>query len=550
MDARPAPGPFDVCASPAALIQAVRIALGPYDLFCTTALSGMVVLGGAANSRGRAGSHLAGGVRERVDVRLLPRCRGSALGRPWRPRLDARGRGAGAGDRAGRRPCRAPRPRPRRARRRAGGGRPPSRSDAARPDAGPVRAARHGGRDRASRARHRAGERVAIFGDYDVDGACGAALLSEFLAACGCETLIHIPDRVTEGYGPNVEAMRQFRGAGRELVVTVDCGAVELRAVRRGGAARPRRDRVRPPPGAGDAAEGARARRSQPAGRSLRPRPPCATGVVFMALVALNRALCAMRASGTARQAPDLIAELDLVALATVADVVPLTGLNRAFVARGLQMMRAARPAGPRGAVRRRRRRRAAEALSSRLPHRPAHQRRRPHRRCRARRAAAATTDDRGGARDRRRARPAEPRAPGNRDRRARGSRGRSAGLRSGSRSGARGGRGGRELAAGRRRPPRRAAEGAVRPARLRAGLRRRDMRPDRPLDRRRRSRRRFAQRSRRACSSRAAAMRWRPESRSRKRRLGDLRALSRGAARRAGRRARGPRRAFRSTPR
>ena len=69
-------------------------------------------------------------------------------------------------------------------------------------------------------------ERVAIFGDYDVDGATSAALLSEYLEAVGCKTLIHIPDRIVEGYGPNVEAMASFKEKGADLVVTVDCGAV------------------------------------------------------------------------------------------------------------------------------------------------------------------------------------------------------------------------------------------------------------------------------------------------------------------------------------
>ena len=70
------------------------------------------------------------------------------------------------------------------------------------------------------------GERVAIFGDYDVDGACSAALLSEYLSACGCETIVHIPDRVTEGYGPSGQAVADFAAQGAKLLVTVDCGAV------------------------------------------------------------------------------------------------------------------------------------------------------------------------------------------------------------------------------------------------------------------------------------------------------------------------------------
>ena len=72
----------------------------------------------------------------------------------------------------------------------------------------------------------RRSERIAIFADYDVDGAASAALLSEYLQACGCETIVHIPDRVTEGYGPNREAMAAFAARGASLVVTVDCGAV------------------------------------------------------------------------------------------------------------------------------------------------------------------------------------------------------------------------------------------------------------------------------------------------------------------------------------
>ena len=187
--------------------------------------------------------------------------------------------------------------------------------------------------DRLARAL-RAREKVAIFGDYDVDGACAAALLSEYLAALGCETLVRIPDRVTEGYGPSVEAMRDFHAAGADLVVTVDCGAVSFEPFAE--AARLGLDvvafdhhqapEILPPalalvdPNRQDDLSGLNAL--------------CATGVVFMALVDLNRRLRGASA------APDLKAKLDLVALATIADVVPLVGLNRAFVARGLETMR------------------------------------------------------------------------------------------------------------------------------------------------------------------------------------------------------------------
>jgi single-stranded-DNA-specific exonuclease len=183
------------------------------------------------------------------------------------------------------------------------------------------------------------GERIALFGDYDVDGACSAALLSEYLTACGCETIVHIPDRVAEGYGPNVEAIAGFAAKGAGLAVTVDCGAVShepFAEARRLGLDVIVFDHHHAP---------------EALPRALALVDPnrqddlsglghlCAAGVVFMALVALNRAL---RQAGfwNGRKGPDLIAALDLVALATVADVVPLTGLNRAFVVKGLSVMR------------------------------------------------------------------------------------------------------------------------------------------------------------------------------------------------------------------
>ncbi len=177
-------------------------------------------------------------------------------------------------------------------------------------------------------------ERVAIFGDYDVDGACSAALLSETLSELGCETLIRIPDRVTEGYGPSVAVMRELHAAGAQLVVTVDCGAVSFEPFAE--AAKLGLDVV--------VFDHHQAPETLPPALALvDPNRQddlsglgslCATGVVFMALVDLNR-----RLRGSARPV-DLKNKLDLVALATVADVVPLTGLNRAFVARGLEVMR------------------------------------------------------------------------------------------------------------------------------------------------------------------------------------------------------------------
>jgi single-stranded-DNA-specific exonuclease len=189
------------------------------------------------------------------------------------------------------------------------------------------------------------GERIAIFGDYDVDGACSAALMSEYLAACGCETIVHIPDRVTEGYGPNGEAIAGFAANGATLVVTVDCGAVAHEPFEL--ASRLGLDVI--------VFDHHQAQQTLPKTVALvDPNREddlsglghlSAAGVVFMALVALSRAL---REAGfwDGRRAPDLIAALDLVALATVADVVPLTGLNRAFVVKGLAVMRQRRRPG------------------------------------------------------------------------------------------------------------------------------------------------------------------------------------------------------------
>jgi single-stranded-DNA-specific exonuclease len=185
------------------------------------------------------------------------------------------------------------------------------------------------------------GETVAIFGDYDVDGACSSALLAGFLEACGARPLVHIPDRVFEGYGPNAAAIRGLAERGARLLVTVDCGTTSHDALAE--ATRLGMDTV--------VFDHHQAPAELPAVLALvNPNRQddlsglgqlCATGVVFMALVALNRRLRQRNFWSGARPEPDLLAHLDLVALATVADVVPLTGLNRAFVAKGLGVMRA-----------------------------------------------------------------------------------------------------------------------------------------------------------------------------------------------------------------
>ena len=183
------------------------------------------------------------------------------------------------------------------------------------------------------------GEPIAIFGDYDVDGASSAALLARFLRHQGLDPVVYIPDRLFEGYGPNPEALRKLAGEGARLIVTVDCGSTSFDALAEAkalgvdvvvidhhelGAERP------------------------PAVALVNPNRQddlsalghlAAVGVTFMAVIAVNRLLRARGWYGAGRAEPDLLQWLDLVALGTVCDVVPLVGLNRAFVSKGLMTL-------------------------------------------------------------------------------------------------------------------------------------------------------------------------------------------------------------------
>ncbi len=179
-------------------------------------------------------------------------------------------------------------------------------------------------------------EGVAIFGDYDVDGAASSALLKRFLAHFGLDAEIYIPDRIFEGYGPNPDAMRELVGRGATLIVTVDCGTnspAAIDAARAAGADVVVLDHHQ----VGGALPAAVAivnpnREDDLSGQGHL----CAAGVTFVALVQTVREL-RQRGRG---DAPDLLGYLDLVALATICDVVPLTGVNRAFVVKGLLAIR------------------------------------------------------------------------------------------------------------------------------------------------------------------------------------------------------------------
>lgn len=184
------------------------------------------------------------------------------------------------------------------------------------------------------------GEKVAIFGDYDVDGATSAALLAWHLRHCGLDPLIHIPDRIFEGYGPNTDAVRMLAGKGATLLITVDCGTTSIEPLAEAkklgmsvvvidhhqvGDVLPEVDALVNPnrlddlSGLGHLA---------------------AVGLVLVTLVAVNRELRNRGFWNAEMPEPDLLGALHHVALGTVADVAPLIGLNRAFVAKGLIAMR------------------------------------------------------------------------------------------------------------------------------------------------------------------------------------------------------------------
>lgn len=184
------------------------------------------------------------------------------------------------------------------------------------------------------------GEPIAILGDYDVDGATSTALLTRVLRAAGAAPFFHIPDRIFEGYGPNVETVRSLSDKGARLLITLDCGTTSgeaLREAKRLGLDVVVADHHQAPEKLPEAAALVNPNREDDlSGLGYL----AAVGVTFMLCVALVRELRTRSFWNAARPAPDLLRLLDLVALGTVADVVPLTGLNRAFVQKGLLVLR------------------------------------------------------------------------------------------------------------------------------------------------------------------------------------------------------------------
>ena len=179
---------------------------------------------------------------------------------------------------------------------------------------------------------------IAVFGDYDVDGATSAAVLHRYFAALGVSLRLYVPDRIAEGYGPNAEALLRLHGEGIRLVLTVDCGISAhepLAAAQAAGLDVVVLDHHVAEPALPPAVAVVNPNRLD---EDSPHKALAAVGVTFLLLVALNRAL-RERGRFADRPEPDLIALLDLVALGTVCDIVPLQGLNRVLVAQGLKIM-------------------------------------------------------------------------------------------------------------------------------------------------------------------------------------------------------------------
>ncbi|PCH74417.1 MAG: single-stranded-DNA-specific exonuclease RecJ [Rhodobacteraceae bacterium] len=176
------------------------------------------------------------------------------------------------------------------------------------------------------------GERIAVFADYDVDGGTSAALLIDWVRQVGRDVTLYVPDRIEEGYGPNVPAMEMLAHA-HDLIVCVDCGTLSFEPI----AAAKGTDVIVLDHhlGAETLPEALAVVNPNRQDESGDLGYLCAAGVVFLMLVEVRRQ---MRDAGAA-PGPDLMAMLDLVALATVADVAPLIGANRALVRQGLKVM-------------------------------------------------------------------------------------------------------------------------------------------------------------------------------------------------------------------
>lgn len=178
-------------------------------------------------------------------------------------------------------------------------------------------------------------EKIAVFGDYDVDGATSTALLKQYFSAIGVDLMMYIPDRMKEGYGPTIPAFDLLIKQGVKLIITVDCGTVAFEPIAHAKAKGVDVIVMDHHLSQAQLPEAVAVINPNRIDQESNCRNCAAVGVVFMVLVALNRHL---RETNLISPLPDLLQWLDLVALGTICDVVPLQGLNRALVSQGLKI--------------------------------------------------------------------------------------------------------------------------------------------------------------------------------------------------------------------
>jgi single-stranded-DNA-specific exonuclease len=185
------------------------------------------------------------------------------------------------------------------------------------------------------------GQKITVFGDYDVDGATSSALLKRFFAAIGVDVNIYIPDRILEGYGPNVEALLNLKKRGTDLVITVDCGTVSFEPLQAAKDAGLDVIVIDHHIGAFEKPAAIAVVNPNRLDENFEHKNLAAVGVSFLLVVAVNKALRENNFYQKNNLAePNLLTLLDLVALGTVCDVMTLEGVNRAFVAQGLKVMK------------------------------------------------------------------------------------------------------------------------------------------------------------------------------------------------------------------
>jgi single-stranded-DNA-specific exonuclease len=190
-----------------------------------------------------------------------------------------------------------------------------------------------------------AGERIACYGDYDADGVTSTVLLAGFLRAAGGEVVTYTPHRLTEGYGLNLEAVARLAAQGVKLLVTLDCGITSVEEVRAATAAGVETVVVDHHTVPVELPQAAAILNPHQPGCGYPSKDLAAVGVTFALIMALRKALREAGRFGAERPEPNLREALDLVALGTVADVVPLVGANRVLVKWGLEeLSRTKRP--------------------------------------------------------------------------------------------------------------------------------------------------------------------------------------------------------------